>query len=155
MTQDLDQYLPAVGDERMFVLGLVAYLLLANGLTLLAFWLDSRRTAQGLAPMPSRTLLILAVMGGWPAGLFARVVFRHGGRGRAFALGLNGIAAVQVLGLAALSLPVDRITEQVMALKSQALAAAVGEEEQNEPDRVLPRRFGPGSDAAPSVKIGG
>ena len=53
------------------------YLGVLNLLTFLVFGWDKQAAALRRPRVPERTLLILAVLGGGPAALLARPVFRH------------------------------------------------------------------------------
>lgn len=45
--------------------------------TLVAYWLDKRRAANGSRRIPERTLHLLSVLGGWPGALIGQQQFRH------------------------------------------------------------------------------
>lgn len=81
---------------------IAAWLLGANGVTILAFADDKRRAQQGSRRIPEDALLLLALLGGSPGALVARRALRHKTRKQPFTLNLYIVIGVQVLGLAAL-----------------------------------------------------
>ncbi len=65
------------------------YVLAVNAITYLAFRRDKRRSeAQGWRT-PEKTLLTLAIVGGWPAAKLAQRRLRHKTRKQPFAFTLN------------------------------------------------------------------
>lgn len=70
----------------------VLYLLAINVVTFLSFWVDKGRARAGRYRIPERTLLLLALLGGSPAALFAQHRLRHKTRKQPFAALLFGIA---------------------------------------------------------------
>lgn len=78
----------------------LAFLLVVNLLTLLAFRSD-KQAARARAPrMPERRLLALAALGGTPAAYAARRIWRHKTRKQPFTAQLHGLAALQCALLA-------------------------------------------------------
>lgn len=78
-------------------------LLIVNGWTMLRFWQDKRRAIMGGRRIPERELLGLALVGGSPAALLARRLFRHKTRKEPFSTQLQLIVAIQAgaaIGLA-------------------------------------------------------
>lgn len=78
-------------------------LLIVNGWTMLRFWQDKRRAITGGRRIPERELLGLALVGGSPAALLARRLFRHKTRKEPFSTQLQLIVAIQAgaaIGLA-------------------------------------------------------
>ena len=73
----------------------VIYLWVVNGLTLLAFAWDKLRAGRRKRRIPERRLLWLAVLGGSPAAVLGRWIFRHKTRKRGFTLLLFTILGVQ------------------------------------------------------------
>lgn len=74
---------------------LLLYILGINGVTYLAFWIDKERSREGRYRIAERTLLLLALMGGSPAGLLAQRRLRHKTQKQPFATLLFGIAFLQ------------------------------------------------------------
>jgi uncharacterized membrane protein YsdA (DUF1294 family) len=79
------------------------YLLAINALTYLAFWDDKRRARQFRYRWAEKYLLILAFLGGAPAGVLAQYRLRHKTRKQLFSAILLAILGLQfgtVVGLA-------------------------------------------------------
>ncbi|PZQ95515.1 MAG: DUF1294 domain-containing protein [Cereibacter sphaeroides] len=135
-------------SETAFLLAVVLYLLLANGLAWLAFGIDKKRAEAGEQRIPETTLLILAIFGGWPGAKLAQHRFRHKTRKQPFRTLLNGIGVVQVLLVLGLWVMPQMNMGELRSLAEQALAATQpAEAESAEPEpKPLPRRFGPGSE---------
>lgn len=145
---------PSQGQELILLLGIAGCLLLANLLTWMAFRLDARRAEEGVARVPAATLLLLALLGGSPAALLSQLAGRRGSR-RGLGLSLTAIVAAQVLAAGAAFLPFDRIADWITALKVSTLAT-VGAESKAAPDeKVMPHRFGPGSEKPATTGFGG
>jgi len=70
------------------------YFLAVNAVTYLAFRRDKRRSEANEWRIPEKTLLTLAIVGGWPAAKLAQRRLRHKTRKQPFAFTLN------VIGLA-------------------------------------------------------
>lgn len=87
------------------ILFIAIYLGVVNLATFLVFGRDKRAAASRSPRVPERTLLTLAALGGSPAALLARPVFRHKTRKQPFGAWLTLIVFVQaaavVAGLAA------------------------------------------------------
>ena len=87
------------------ILFAAVYLGVLNLATFLIFGGDKRAAAARRPRVPERTLLTLAALGGSPAALLARPIFRHKTRKQPFSAGLALIvflqAAAVVAGLAA------------------------------------------------------
>jgi uncharacterized membrane protein YsdA (DUF1294 family) len=79
------------------------YLIAINIITYFAFWIDKGRARQGLYRFSERDLLLLAVLGGSPAALFAQWLLRHKTRKQPFKTYLFCIPGIQ-FGLAILLL---------------------------------------------------
>lgn len=154
MTPETLTQTPSPGQEHMLLLGLAGCLLLANILTWMVFRLDARRADEGAARVPAATLLLLALLGGAFAAVGAQLLYGRDSS-RSFGLALKAIVAVQVLATAAAFVPLDRVSERISALKANALAATGAEAIADEPAKVLPRRFGPGSDQPAKIGLGG
>ncbi|MCP3731923.1 DUF1294 domain-containing protein [Sphingomonas sp. MG17] len=76
---------------------IVALLLaLVNGLTFLSFWHDKQRAIRGGPRVREADLLGLALLGGSPAALAARHLFRHKTRKQPFSTLLLLIAGLQL-----------------------------------------------------------
>lgn len=74
-----------------------------NLLTLVAFRADKRAALRGHPRVPEHRLLWLAALGGTPGAYAGRTLFRHKRRKQPFAARLHGIAALQLLLLAAIA----------------------------------------------------
>ncbi len=154
MTPDTLIQTPSPEEAHVLLLGLVGCLLLANILTWVVFRLDARRAEEGVARVPAATLLLLALLGGAFAALGAQLLYgRESGRG--FGVALKAIVVVQVLATAAALLPLDQVSERISAFKASALAATGAEANTDAPAKVLPRRFGPGSEQPAKIGLGG
>lgn len=81
---------------------LLAVLLLMNLVALAAFRSDKVAALRGLPRIPEIHLLWLAAMGGTLGAYAGRRLFRHKTRKQPFTAQLHGIAALQLLLLAAL-----------------------------------------------------
>ena len=150
MTPDPLYTLPPHGPEMLLLLGIGGCLVLANLLTWLAFRLDARRAEEGAARVPAATILLLALLGGSPAALLSQLLGR-----RRLGLPLTVIAAVQVVAIGVAFLPVDAIADRITALKTSTLAAAGAEAKSTPAEKVMPHRFGPGSDKPAKTGFGG
>lgn len=73
----------------------LAWLLVVNLWTLLAFRQDKRRAIAGARRIPEADLLWLAFLGGTAGAFAARRLFRHKTRKQPFSLYLMLIAAIQ------------------------------------------------------------
>ena len=80
------------------------FLIAINIATLLAFRSDKAAAAAGRRRIPERDLLVLAMLGGTPAALAARQLFRHKTRKQPFSTYLLLITAAQAGGLIGLVL---------------------------------------------------
>jgi uncharacterized membrane protein YsdA (DUF1294 family) len=159
--------IPSPGTPEFLMLCLAGYLLLANVLAYAALAADRRRVRAGQEGLPQRTLLVLAAVGGWPGAKLAQWRLRHRPGRWPFRLALNLIAAGQVAAVVLLTTPLggqaaDRIaglTRQMQDLGTRlmppaqevATAEAVASGDttavpEATEEKVLPRRFGPGSD---------
>ncbi len=78
----------------------LAYMVVINFVTYLAFWIDKERARAGQYRVPERTLLLLALMGGSPSALLAQRRMRHKTRKQPFAGLLAGIALLQAVAVA-------------------------------------------------------
>jgi uncharacterized membrane protein YsdA (DUF1294 family) len=130
------------GSIGFLVLCLAGYLLVANGMAFAAFALDKRRALNGDWRIPERTLLVLAIMGGWIGAKLGQVLFRHKTRKQPFRtlLDLSVLvlpALIAAVWVAQSDLPLQQTLQDFAArLTSDTTARA---------DPALPRRFGPGS----------
>jgi uncharacterized membrane protein YsdA (DUF1294 family) len=79
------------------ILFVAVYLGVLNLATFLVFGRDKRAAAGRRPRVPERTLLTLAALGGSPAALLARPVFRHKTRKQPFSAWLVLIVFVQVV----------------------------------------------------------
>ena len=80
--------------------GILAYLAIVNGVTLLRFWDDKRRACHGLRRISESDLLGLALIGGTPGAYAARRLFRHKTRKQPFSNRLFAILLVQLFAAA-------------------------------------------------------
>lgn len=78
--------------------GLVAVTSLAS---FLAYGFDKRRAAAGGWRVPERTLLVLAVLGGWPGSILAQRHFRHKTRKGSFLIAFWVVTVLHVAVVAA------------------------------------------------------
>ncbi len=81
-----------IGLSHSAALG--GYLLLVNAVTFAAFRRDKNRSRTQGWRTPEKTLLTLAIIGGWPAAKLAQRTLRHKTRKQPFANTLN------IIGLA-------------------------------------------------------
>jgi len=79
---------------------LVGGLVGVNALTALVYALDKSAARRGRRRMPERTLLLLGLLGGWPAALVAQQLLRHKTSKRSFQLAFWATVAVDVLVVA-------------------------------------------------------
>jgi uncharacterized membrane protein YsdA (DUF1294 family) len=75
---------------------LIAAVLLVNAATYLFYWVDKSQAEQGGFRIPESKLLLLALIGGSPAAIFACHSLRHKTRKQPFRTMLYLIFAVQV-----------------------------------------------------------
>ena len=64
----------SIGTVAAILAGLLA---VANVASALVIWWDKRRAARGQWRIREETLLVWALVGGWPAGIWAMRRFRH------------------------------------------------------------------------------
>lgn len=79
---------------------LVGGLVGVNALTALVYALDKSAARRGRRRMPERTLLLLGLLGGWPAALVAQQLLRHKTSKRSFQLAFWATVAIDVLVIA-------------------------------------------------------
>lgn len=91
-----------------FILGLCAYLILLNLITVGLFKLDKRKSETGAWRIPEKTLLAFAILGGSIGAKWAQHRFRHKTRKQPFATLLNGICILQALLILCLCIPATR-----------------------------------------------
>ena len=84
------------------ILLVLAWLVIVNMVTVLAFRIDKDRAGTGARRIREGSLLRLALLGGSPGALFARQRFRHKTRKQPFGSRLIGICLVQLVALAVL-----------------------------------------------------
>lgn len=136
------------GTTAFAALCLAGYILLANALAYTAFAVDKSRAINAQSRIPERSLLILAILGGWIGAKIAQHRLRHKTRKQPFGILLNlsvliipgAIATMLVLqaDINWASLPTHVSTKAQSLLGSSTTADAP----------ALPHRFGPGSDTA-------
>lgn len=71
------------------------YMFLINSITYLTFWIDKERAQLRLYRISEGHLLLLAMLGGSPAAIFARQHLRHKTRKQPFGMLLLGILGIQ------------------------------------------------------------
>ena len=71
-------------------------LLLVNGLLFLMMWKDKSAARRNGWRIPESVLLLLTLLGGTPAMLLARALFRHKTKKGGFTLRLYFIIAIQI-----------------------------------------------------------
>jgi uncharacterized membrane protein YsdA (DUF1294 family) len=114
----------------MVVLAL-AWLIAVNLVTWRAFAHDKAQAIQGGWRVPENTLLLMALLGGWPAAKLAQRRLRHKTRKQPFGSLLHLAAGQAALDMQAVP----------PLLRPVAEAAATD----HRPSGGMPRRFGPGS----------
>ena len=72
------------------------YLFLINAITYLMFWIDKERAQLRLYRISEGHLLLLAMLGGSPAAIFAQQHLRHKTRKQPFGMMLLGIFGIQI-----------------------------------------------------------
>lgn len=86
------------------IVAILAYFALVNLIALLSFRYDKRRAVAGGRRVREADLLLLALIGGSPAALLARRLFRHKTRKEPFSTFLLLIVVVQIGALIGLFL---------------------------------------------------
>ncbi len=84
----------------LFNIGLLLYLVVANGLAWWAFVHDKRAAIAGRRRISEDRLLAIAFLGGGLGAKLGQLLLRHKIRTEPFRQQLNGIIAVQLLALA-------------------------------------------------------
>ena len=137
------------GTTGFAALCLAAYLLLANILAYTAFAVDKSRAIHAERRIPERSLLILATLGGWIGAKIAQHRLRHKTRKQPFGILLN-LSVLVLPGLIATAIILqsdltwDKVSTQASTTAQSLLATTTASNA-----AAKPRRFGPGSDAAP------
>ena len=72
------------------------YLFLINSIAYLMFWIDKERAQLRLYRISESHLLLLAMLGGSPAAIFAQQHLRHKTRKQPFGMMLLGIFGIQI-----------------------------------------------------------
>jgi len=75
------------------------YFLIVNAITYLAFRRDKRRSEARGWRTPEKTLLTMALVGGWPAAKLAQRRLRHKTRKQPFAFRLNMVGLLWAWGI--------------------------------------------------------
>ncbi|MCO5127535.1 MAG: hypothetical protein M9957_09755 [Rhodobacteraceae bacterium] len=133
-------YLPRPGTVEFLILCAGLYLVAVNALTLMLCRLDRRWRDEGKPGIEGLTLVVLALMGGWPALGYA-LWFRETAPVARCILAVTFVATAQIAGAGAVVLP-GRIPDMTAG---EMLAYLVQGGPQAE-EKSLPRRFGPGSE---------
>jgi uncharacterized membrane protein YsdA (DUF1294 family) len=81
--------------SRILVVVLVLYAAM-SAVTFAVFALDKRAAKQGRWRTPEKTLLSLALCGGWPGALLAMKLVRHKTKTRKFAVGVPLIGGLHL-----------------------------------------------------------
>ena len=76
---------------------LLTYLLLINGITYFTYAADKTKARQNKWRIPERILILLALLGGSPAALFAMKHCHHKNRHLKFKLGIPLILIAQII----------------------------------------------------------
>ncbi len=76
---------------------LFAYLIVINLITILVFAFDKARSRTNKSRIPEKTLLILVLVGGSPAALYAMNTFRHKTKKYSFQIPLYTIVLMQLI----------------------------------------------------------
>lgn len=79
---------------------ILSFLLLTNGLIFLFMWKDKSAARNNGWRIPEGVLLFLTLLGGTPAMLLARKLFRHKTTKRKFVIRLYVVIAIQIAALA-------------------------------------------------------
>lgn len=77
-----------------------AYLVMSL-ITLIMFWRDKRAARKGNWRTPEKTLLLLALLGGWPGAMLGMKLFRHKTKTPKFTVGVPAIAVLHGIALGA------------------------------------------------------
>lgn len=134
-------------DPTVLILGLVGCVILANLLAFGLFGWDKRQARTGGWRVRERDLLTMAFLGGATGAKLGQRAFRHKTRKQPFGSWLNTILVMQYLGFGVLIVPADWIGGAFAAIGLPSLSTlAGGWEAPVETERVMPHRFGPGSD---------
>jgi len=81
--------------DKLWWLAVPIYMFLINSITYLAFWIDKERAEMRLYRISEDRLLLLAMLGGSPAAMFARQHLRHKTRKQPFGMLLLRILGIQ------------------------------------------------------------
>lgn len=87
------------GSSNLLLTSLGGWLVVANLLAFLGFFLDHRRALADERPMPEMPLLVLSSVGGWLGAQLGRMCFQVQSRERSFGIFLN-ISILPMLALA-------------------------------------------------------
>lgn len=131
----------------MTLFSLLCYLGFVSCYTLFAFWLDSCRAGNGGWRLPESRLLLLVAFGGGLGAKLAQALFHHKTRKQPFARRLNRILAVQIVLVALiLAAPLGNgMGARFTQVRGTATALLFAPAPEAPPEKVMPRRFGPGS----------
>jgi len=73
--------------------------LVLSAVSVVQFWFDKRRAKNGVWRTPEASLLLVALLGGWPGSLLAMSRFRHKSSKRSFQTPLMVCIAVNLAAL--------------------------------------------------------
>lgn len=139
----------APGTVGFLAICLAAYVVLASLLAYVAFAIDRGRADRGEWRIPGATLLTIALLGGWPGAKLAQRRLHHMTGKQPFAAILNLIGIGQAAFLAAAFVPIEPVGDRLANLSVTDVLVSLQifePSEKAEPEKVLPRRFGPGAD---------
>jgi uncharacterized membrane protein YsdA (DUF1294 family) len=122
----------------MVVLAL-AWLIAVNLVTWRAFAHDKAQAIQGGWRVPENTLLLMALLGGWPAAKLAQRRLRHKTRKQPF----GSLLHLSIAGNLALAAGLAALDMQAVPSLLRPVAEAAATD--HRPSGGMPRRFGPGS----------
>lgn len=143
----------APGTPGFLALCLLGLFGMINVLSYAAFGLDKRRAESGDWRVPERTLLMLAMLGGWLGAKLAQRRFRHKTSKEPFRSRLNRIGWLHLVMLVLLQTPVVPMALD-LALRGDAGLVSITQSLRDgigtglnptAKKSALPHRFGPGS----------
>lgn len=123
------------------VLLLLACLGSINLFTFFVFWLDKSHAQRGEHRISEWVLLWLTFWGGSPGAKAAQLLIRHKTRKQPFGLMLNAILLLHLVAGGWVFLSANPATTAGWV----ETVTSLSQTPEPEPERVLPRRFGPGS----------
>ena len=140
-------------DLLPLLAALAAYALLANGLAFAAFGLDKRRAQTGDWRVPEKTLLLLAVCGGWIGAKIGQHHYRHKTHKQPFGVLLNLCGILISAAALAFVLPVTQIAASAVSGLQQQISALAAASGFTTPDPTS-SSLSPSSDTSITARIG-